>query len=183
MDPQLVLWVVARATGLASYAALCLSVLSGLALRTSILDVLAKNRALRALHDFTVWIWIPLGFAHVATLVLDRTAQIRAVDALVPFGVDYHDGGRAALAIGLGTISLDIVVLVVVTSWLRRRMDDRLWRWIHRLSYVAFVALFLHAFLAGTDFDSPLISSISWSAALGIGLLALSRILFGRLPE
>jgi methionine sulfoxide reductase heme-binding subunit len=75
------------------------------------------------------------------------------------------------------------VAVITVTSWLRRRLDDRLWRWIHRSSYVAFATLFLHALLSGTDFSSPLISSISWSAALGIGLLAASRIFFGRLPE
>ena len=88
-----------------------------------------------------------------------------------------------ALAIGLGTISLDLVIVIVLTSWFRRRMNDHLWRWIHRASYLAFVALFLHAYLAGTDFDSPLISSISWSAAGGLALLALSRVFFGRLAE
>ena len=171
-------WIVARATGVAAYIALCLSILSGIALRTSVLDFLAKNRALRSLHDFMTWVWIPLGLAHVATLLLDRTAQIAPLDLVVPFQVRY-----APVAIGLGTLSLDIVVLVTVTSWLRRKLDDRLWRWVHRTSYVAFVTLFLHALLSGTDFSSPLISSISWSAALGIGLLAASRILFGRLPE
>jgi hypothetical protein len=45
------------------------------------------------------------------------------------------------------------------------------------------VTLFFHALLSGTDFSSPLISAISWSTALGIGLLAASRIVFGRLPE
>lgn len=183
MDVALVLWIVARATGLAAYAALCLSVLSGVALRTSVLDFLATNRALRSLHDFTTFIWIPLGAAHVVALVLDRTARIEPRDVVVPFQVDYADAGRATLAIGLGTVAFDLVAIVVVTSWLRRRMDDRLWRWIHRSSYVAFVALFLHAYLGGTDFDSPIISSLSWSVALGIGLLAMSRIVFGRLPD
>lgn len=178
MDAQLFVWIVARATGLAAYIALCLSILSGIALRTSVLDFLAKNRALRSLHDFMTWIWIPIGFAHVATLLFDRTAQIALVDLVVPFQVRY-----APLAVGLGTVSLDLVVLITVTSWLRRRMDDRLWRWIHRTSYVAFVTLFLHALWSGTDFSAPLISSISWSVALGIGLLAASRIVFGRLPE
>jgi methionine sulfoxide reductase heme-binding subunit len=178
MDPQLLVWIVARATGVAAYIALCLSILSGIALRTSVLDFLAKNRALRSLHDFMTWVWIPLGLAHVATLLLDKTAYIAPLDLVVPFQVSY-----APLAIGLGTLSLDIVVLITVTSWLRRRMDDRLWRWIHRSSYIAFVTLFLHALLSGTDFSSPVISSISWSAALGIGLLAASRIVFGRLPE
>ncbi|MDP9321764.1 MAG: ferric reductase-like transmembrane domain-containing protein [Chloroflexota bacterium] len=178
MDPQLFIWIVARATGVAAYIALCLAVLSGIALRTSVLDFLATNRALRSLHDFVTWVWIPLGFAHVTTLLLDKTAQIAPLDLVVPFQVGY-----APVAIGLGTLSLDIVVLVTITSWLRRKMDDRLWRWLHRTSYVAFVTLFLHALLSGTDFSSPLISSISWSAALGIGLLAASRIFFGRLPE
>ena len=178
MDPQLLFWIAARATGLASYIALCLSILSGVALRTSVLDFLAKNRPLRSLHDFMTWVWIPLGAAHLVTLVLDKTAQIRPIDAFVPFQVSY-----AALPIGLGTISLDIFVIVTLTSWLRRRMNDRLWRWIHRSSYAAFLTLFLHAFWSGTDFDAPLISAVSWSAALGIGLLAISRMMFGRLPE
>jgi methionine sulfoxide reductase heme-binding subunit len=178
VDPQLFVWIVARATGVAAYVALCLSVLSGIALRTSVLDFLATNRALRSLHDFMTWVWIPLGFAHAGSLLLDQTARIAPIDLVVPFQVGY-----APLAIGLGTLSLDVVIVITVTSWLRRRLDDRLWRWIHRSSYVAFVTLFLHALLSGTDFSSPLISSISWSAALGIGLLALSRIFFGRLPE
>lgn len=178
MDPQLFFWITARATGLASYIALCLSILSGVALRTSVLDFLAKNRQLRSLHDFMTWLWIPLGAAHVVTLILDKTAQIRPVDLVLPFEVGY-----GVVPLGLGTISLDIFVIVTLTSWLRRRMDDRLWRWIHRTSYAAFLALFLHAFWSGTDFDAPLISAVSWSAALGIGLLAISRMLFGRLPE
>lgn len=178
MDPQLFFWIAARATGLSSYIALCLSILSGVALRTSVLDFLAKNRQLRALHDFMTWLWIPLGVAHVTTLVLDKTAQIRPTDAVIPFQVSY-----GAVPIGLGTISLDLFVIVTLTSWVRRRMNDRLWRWIHRSSYAAFLALFLHAFWSGTDFDAPLISAVSWSAALGIGLLAISRMVFGRLPD
>ena len=178
MDPQLVVWLVARATGVAAYIALCLSILSGIALRTSVLDFLAKNRALRSLHDFMTWVWIPLGALHVTALLLDRTARITPLDVIVPFQVSY-----APIAIGLGTLSFDLVVIITVTSWLRRRMDDRVWRWIHRSSYLVFVTMFVHALLSGTDFSSPFISSISWSAALGIGLLAASRIVFGRLPE
>ena len=178
MDPQLDIWIVARATGVAAYIALCLSILSGIALRTSVLDFLATNRDLRSLHDFMTWIWIPLGVGHVIALVLDRTAQITVLDLVVPFQVSY-----APVAIGLGTLSLDLVVVITVSSWLRRRMDDRLWRWIHRSSYLVFVTMFVHALMSGTDFSSPLISSVSWSAALGIGLLAASRIVFGRLPE
>lgn len=178
MDPQILLWIAARSTGLAAYAAICISILSGVALRTSVLDFIAKNRAMRSLHDFTAWIWIPLGAAHVVALALDKTARIAPLDVVVPFRTEYGQ-----LAIGLGTLSLDLFALVVVTSWLRRRMNDGLWRLIHRSSYIAFALLFLHAYLSGTDFDSPMISSISWAAAAALGILAVSRVLWGRLPE
>ena len=178
MDPQLFIWLVARTTGMASYAALCIAILSGIALRTSVLDWLAKNRPLRALHDWTTWLWIPLGAGHVVALLLDKTAQIDPLDVVVPFQVPY-----GPLQIGLGTLSLDLLVIITVTSWLRRRMNDELWRWIHRTSYLMFVLLFLHAYSSGTDFNAPAVSAITWAAAGGIALLGASRIVFGRLPE
>ncbi len=173
-----VFWLLARALGLTSFAMLSLSVLSGIALRTSVLDFLATNRALRRLHDFATPLWLPLGAAHVLFILVDRTARIAPEDVVVPFGVSY-----GPLAVGLGTVSLDLLAIVVVTSWLKRWMNQTLWRWLHRLSYVAFAALFFHAVLSGTDFDSPIVSAISWSTAAGVAILSLSRILWGRLPS
>ncbi|OLC52458.1 MAG: hypothetical protein AUH85_17105 [Chloroflexi bacterium 13_1_40CM_4_68_4] len=171
VDPQVFLWLIARATGLASYAALSLSMLTGVALRTPALDFLAEKRPLRALHDFTVWIWLPLGLGHVFALVLDRTARIGLADLVIPFQTTY-----AQLAIGLGTISLDLVVLVVVTSWLRGRMHVRLWRLFHYASYLAFAAMFAHAVLSGTDFAAPVIAWLGWAAAASVGVLVLQRV-------
>src|SRR2546429_3079001 len=57
---DLTFWFIARITGLTAFAVLSLSVLAGEALRTSVLDFLAKNRAIRKLHDFTTPLWLPL---------------------------------------------------------------------------------------------------------------------------
>lgn len=170
-------WFIARITGLTAFAVLSLSVLSGEALRTSVLDFLAKNRAVRKLHDFTTPLWLPLVFAHVIALVLDKTARIEPVNVVVPFTTDYGQ-----LPIGLGTIAFDIVMIVTVTSWLRSRMNNTLWMWIHRTSYIGFVAIFFHAALSGTDFDAPLVSALAWSTAAGLAILGVSRIVWGRLP-
>jgi sulfoxide reductase heme-binding subunit YedZ len=174
---DLVFWFAARATGLTAFAAISLSVVSGEALRTSVLDFLASNRAIRRLHDFTTPLWIPLVIAHVVTLILDRTARIQVADAFIPFGVEY-----APLQIGLGTIAFDILIVVTVTSWLRKRMNNTLWQWIHRTSYVAFVAIFFHSLTSGTDFSAPLVSALSWSTAAALAILGLARMLWGRLP-
>ncbi len=177
MELDLFFWIVARVAGLASFTTLAIALGTGVALRTSVLDWLGSNRAMKALHEFTTPLWLPLGAVHVVTIVLDRTARVSALDIVVPFRVQY-----APLAIGLGTLTFDIFALVVVTSWLRRHMDQTLWRWIHRLSYVAFAALFAHAVLSGSDFSQPVVSALAWSTAFALGILAIARILFGRLP-
>src|SRR5215472_4445220 len=110
------LWILSRVTGLTASAALAISLLTGLALRSAVLDWLASNRALRATHEFTSILWIPLGLLHPLFLLLDGSVgqSVGLVDLVVPFGVPY-----GTFAIGLGTLAFDIVVLVAVTSWLR----------------------------------------------------------------
>jgi hypothetical protein len=61
-------------------------------------------------------------------------------------------------------------------------MNNTVWMWIHRPSYRAFVALFVHAALSGTDFDAPLVSALAWSTAAGLAILGVSRVIWGRLP-
>jgi len=173
-------WFLGRVAGLSSFAALSISLLSGIALRSGLLWGLANNRALKSTHQFTAVLWIPLGLLHVASLVLDRTARVSLLDLVVPFLANYDAGGR--LALGLGTIGLDLFVVVAVTGWLRSRIGPLAWIWLHRLSYLAFAAMFLHAVLGGTDFSSPLVSALTWSTAFALGVMTLGRVLWGRLP-
>ncbi len=179
MTPQadLLFWMLARVTGLAAFLAVAIALLSGVALRTSIFDRIGTNRAWLELHSFSTVLWIPLGGLHLLTLLVDKTAQIAPVDLVVPFGVTY-----GSLPVGLGTIALDLFVLVTVTGWMKRQMSQPLWSWIHRLSYPAFALSFVHAILAGTDFSAPAVSAIAWSFGFAVLVLALSRVLWGRLP-
>lgn len=178
MDTELLFWITARVTGLAAFVSLGISLTTGIALRTGVLDLLGPNRAVRTLHEFTQWLWVPLALGHVGVLLLHRTARIRPVDLLVPFQVEY--GG---FAIGLGTIAVQLLALVVVTGWLKRRIPQRLWIWVHRLGYLAFGLLFFHALLGGTDFSDHVISAVTWAVAMAIALLALARVLWGHLPQ
>ena len=170
-------WVLARVAGLSSYATLAVALVTGIALRTAVLDWLGSNRALRALHEYTTVLWIPLAVLHVGSLLLDKTARIGLLDLVIPFHSSY-----ASLAIGLGALSVDILLLVTVTAFLKRRMNKDLWLWMHRLAYVAFAMIFLHAVLTGTDFSDPVVSAITWAAAAMLLFLALARAIWGRLP-
>jgi len=171
------MWVLARVAGLASYASLAVALFTGIAVRTAVLDWLGSNRALRSLHEYTTVLWIPLGTVHVGALLLDQTARVGLLDVIVPFRAPY-----GTLAIGLGTLSVDVLLIVTVTSFFKRRMQPGVWRWLHRLAYVAFALIFLHAVLGGTDFSDPAVSAITWATAAALAVLGFARVVWGRLP-
>ena len=170
-------WLLARVAGLSSYAALAIALLTGIAMRTAVLDWLGSNRAMRSLHEYTTVLWLPLGALHVLSLLLDSTARIGVVDVVLPFHSSY-----GTLAIGLGALSVDVLVAVTITSYLKRRMRKDVWLWIHRLAYAAFALIFLHSVLSGTDFSDPAVSAITWGTGAGLLTLGLARLLGGRLP-
>src|SRR5260370_1212328 len=135
-------WVLSRVGGLGSYAALAVALVTGIALRTAVLDWLGSNRALRSLHEYTTVLWSPLAVVHLAALLLDRTSRIGLIDLVLPFHSTY-----GTLGIGFGTLAVDVLLVVTVTSYLKRRMAVELWKWLHRLSYVPFPLHFLHPLL------------------------------------
>ena len=178
MTADLFLWVLARVAGLGSYAALAIALLTGIGLRTAVLDWLGSNRAVRSVHEFTTVLWMPLAALHVLALLLDSTARIGVVDVVLPFHSSY-----GTLAIGLGALSVDLLGAVTVAAYLKRRMPKDVWLWVHRLAYVGFALVFLHSVLSGTDFSDPAVSAITWGSAAGLLTLGLARVLGGgRLP-
>jgi len=161
-------WILARATGVGSLVALTLSVLTGIALRTGTFAWLSHNRGVRVVHGFLTVLWVPLALAHVIALLFDRYAQVGLLDLVIPFGVSY---GR--LAIGLGTISAQLIVVVLISTWMRSSLTLGQWQAFHRLSYVAFVAAFAHGIMSGTDLANPVIAALAWITAAAVALVAL----------
>jgi predicted ferric reductase len=170
-------WMLARVAGLGSYAALAVALVTGIALRTAVLDWLGSNRALRSLHEYTTVLWVPLAVVHLGALLLDKTSRIALIDLVLPF-----HSGYGTLGIGLGTLAVDLLLVVTVTAYLKKRMPAELWKWVHRIAYVAFALTFLHAVLSGTDFSDPIVSAITWSTATMLLVLGLARAFWGRLP-
>ncbi len=103
---------------------------------------------------------------HIVTEILAQRSHV--IDAVVPFLSPYR-----TFYIGLGTIASDLIVLLVVTSILRKRFTEhgKAWRWraIHYASYVAFVFGVLHGLLGGRA-AKPY---VDWSYGFAIAVTAL----------
>lgn len=170
-----VLWFLNRATGISLLVLLSASVALGvLALRGRaagdgggrvprfVTQALHRNLALGA---------TALLAAHVVTAVGDEYVDIRWWDALLPWGGKYEP-----LWLALGTLSLDLMVAITVTTALRGRLGHRSWRVVHVTSWAAWLSGTVHGVMIGTDLRSP-DDWASWSiapTASGIGLVLLA---------
>jgi len=143
------IWYVNRGTGVVLVAALTLSTALGvLAVRGG--STRWPRFALQTLHRNVSLLASALLLAHAASPVLDtyvnHYAPIAPLDVVVPFVSGYKP-----LALGLGTVAFDVIVVVVLTSAVRRRLGHRAWFGVHLLSYASWVLGIAHGLLIGTD--------------------------------
>ena len=137
------LWLVSRASGVVLLILFSVVVVLGVSTRTGARSVRWPRFAVAELHKTLSLFAVALLVLHVATAMLDPYVSIGWLSALIPFTSHYQTA-----AIGAGTLAVDIGGAVLITSLLRRRIGQRVWRAIHYLAYLAWPVAFLHAISA-----------------------------------
>ena len=176
MTLQSLLWLGARITGLSAAGVIAATFLAGIALRSSLLSEWLRLRELATIHRFLTWCWAPLIGLHVGLVLLDPVSRVTPMDVLIPFRVSY-----AVLAVGLGTLAFDLLLLITAASYMRGMLSPTAWRRLHRLTYALVVLVLFHALLAGTDLARPVVRSLFVGIATFTLVMAAARVVFGRL--
>jgi hypothetical protein len=105
----------------------------------------------------------------VAHIVLEIVAhRSHVIDAVVPFLAQDR-----TLYVGLGTVASDLVVLIVITGFLRGRFAGRhpgAWRALHAIAYLAWPLSIIHGLMAGRT-AKPY---VDWSYGACVALVALA---------
>jgi sulfoxide reductase heme-binding subunit YedZ len=140
------LWYTMRATGVVA-----LVLLSG----TMVLGILTAGRtssrawpafARADLHKRVSLLAMVFLAFHVLTAVLDTYVSVGWASVVVPFASPYRP-----LWTGLGTMGVDLIGAVAVTSALRQRISARTWRGVHWLAYGSWPVAMAHSLGMGTD--------------------------------
>jgi sulfoxide reductase heme-binding subunit YedZ len=139
-------WYLTRATGAVALVLLTVSVCLGILGPLRFSAPRWPRFAVDSLHRDVSLAGVALIVVHVVTTVLDGFAPINLVDGLIPFLSPYRP-----LWLGLGTLSFDLVLALVITSLVRRRLGYGAWRAIHWLAYVSWPVAVLHGLGTGTD--------------------------------
>jgi len=140
------LWALGRGNGIVALAFMTLSVTLGVATRSGRPLVALPRFGIADLHRFVALAATLLVALHIGLLFLDPYAKLRLIDFVVPFL-----GAYRPLWQGLGTVAVDLLVVIIATSLLRHRLGPRVFRVVHWTTYLLWPIAMAHSLGNGTD--------------------------------
>lgn len=163
-------WYATRAAGLMTWSTAVAAVVVGLLLSTRIV----KQRTgpwLLDLHRFLGGVSVLFLVAHLVTLYLDSYVDFGARELLIPGESTWNPEATA-----WGIIAGFTLVLVEVTSLLRKWISTAVWRMFHMMSIVTVAAGSYHAWLGGSDVQNPVTYTIAGSGSAIVVMLVGVRL-------
>jgi sulfoxide reductase heme-binding subunit YedZ len=158
MSASTAFWYASRATGIVALLLLTAVLVLGILVnRQGRLPGLPRF-AVTSLHRNLSLLSVAFITVHVLTAVLDTFVSIPATAGVVPFVSGYE-----RFWLGLGAISFDLMLAMIVTSLLRGRLNRLLWRAIHLLAYLSWPVAFAHSIGSSQDLQH------GWLLYLAVG--------------
>jgi predicted ferric reductase len=167
-------WYLTRAMAVSAYLALSFSVILGM------LRAVARKASERLswvvdeLHQFIATLAGLFVLGHLVTLKIDTFLPFSLINLLLPVAEPYKP-----VAVAFGVFGLYTMILLLASSWLRRRLRYSWWRAIHYVSFVAFALVTIHGWLAGSDSTEPWMRAIYAASAASVIFLILVRLFVG----
>lgn len=170
------LWYATRASGLMALVLLTLTMVLGITTTTRARARNWPGFAQQEMHRRISMLAVVFLGIHVLTSVLDTFVNISWAAIVIPFTSNY-----SSFWVGVGTVALDLMIAVFVTSLLRERMRPATWRAVHWLAYLSWPVAMAHTFGMGTDAREGwvivlgVVCGLAVAVALGWRLSAASR--------
>lgn len=165
------LWYTTRATGLVALVLLTAGMCAGLLTSVRFERPDWPRFVTLGLHRNLSLLALAFTVLHVLTTVLDSFVSIPLPDAFIPFIGSYRP-----FWLGLGAISFDLMLALIITSLLRSRMNVRTWRLIHWSAYACWPVAVLHGLGTGTDTPVWWVLALTVACILPVGVLTLWRL-------
>ena len=166
------LWYATRATGLVAMLLLTVSVLLGGITAGRFASENWPRFLSQGLHRNISLLVLAFLALHVGTTVVDTYTSIPLAAAFVPLASAYKTAW-----LSLGTVALDLLLVLVATSLVRRRLGYRAWRRVHWLAYACWPVAVAHGLGIGTDRSVTWVLVLSMACVLAVLGTATWRVI------
>lgn len=140
------LWYTTRATGIVALVLLTGTLVLGMLTAGRVRSRSWPGFAQADLHKRVSLLAMVFVAFHVLSSVLDTYVNVGWAAIVVPFASPYRP-----VWTGLGTVGVDLILAVAISSALRQRISARTWRGIHWLAYGSWPVAMSHSLGMGTD--------------------------------
>jgi methionine sulfoxide reductase heme-binding subunit len=127
--------------------------------------------ALETIHRDLSLLTVAVIIAHVVVSVADGFAPIGLIDGIVPFHSRYRP-----IWLGLGALSFDLMLALIVTSLVRRRLGHMAWRTVHWLAYASWPLAVVHGLGTGTDTSELWMLGLTFICVMAVAVAASARV-------
>lgn len=165
------LWALGRGNGIVALAFMTLSVALGVATRSARPLFALPRFGVADVHRFVALAGTLLVGLHMGLLFMDPYAKLKLIDFVVPFLGSYRPIWQ-----GLGTVAVDLLIVIVITSLLRQRLGVRTFRVIHWTTYLLWPIAMAHALGNGTDTGSLWFMAFAGVCALLVMIAVVFRL-------
>ncbi len=167
------LWYAARSTGYVSLLLLTAILVLGIVTSMRWANRDWPRFMSQAVHRNLSLLVLVFLAIHILASTIDPFAGISVLNSVVPFTGSYRP-----VWLGLGVVSLELLVALTVTSVLRQRISFTAWKVIHWAAYACWPLALLHTLGTGSDVRSWWAIVVSL-ACVGVVLMAIAWRLFG----
>jgi len=165
-------WYLTRSTGAVALILLTASLALGVADVRRFATPHWPRFVIDGLHRTVSLLAVVFVALHVFASVLDGFAAISITAAVIPFISSYRP-----IWLGLGALSFDLLLALVITSMLRGRISQRVWRVTHWAAYACWPIALVHSFGTGSDARSAWLLLLSVACIAVVALAVISRAL------
>jgi methionine sulfoxide reductase heme-binding subunit len=143
------MWYATRASGYTALVLLSATVAIGLVTSMRSSTRQWPRFVVQSVHRDVSLLVVLFLLIHILTSVLDPFAKLTVLDTVVPFIASYRP-----LWLGLGVVSIELLIAIIATSLVRHRLSWRTWRVVHLLAYISWPIAVVHGIGTGSDTKS-----------------------------
>ncbi|NMD26309.1 MAG: hypothetical protein GYA65_19220, partial [Actinobacteria bacterium] len=169
------MWYLSRASGMIAWIVLGITCLWGILLITRMLKPADRPAWLLDLHRYLGVLSLVTVGAHMATLVGDNWVYFGWRELFVPQASVWRTA-----AVTWGVLAFYLLMLIQLSSWVMKWLPRKLWHAIHLLSYVLFVMVTVHGFMAGSDSTNIVFFAVACGGIAILLFAFIARVLQSR---
>ncbi len=174
-------WYLTRASALIGFFLLYLSIFFGIAIRNPLL-----RKIISPIYSLDIHGWISVqallfALLHGVSLLFDKFLAFNLANIFVPFfplSESATKVGVEPIYLAMGIISLYLMLILIVSSYLRKFINFRVWRLIHFFNLVLWIFVILHALQLGTDMKNVIVRNIFIYANVFLMLLFVVNLIY-----